>query len=165
MKYVKIVEYLRQCPQIAKLLPIAGEQKAYNDIVLPAGGSATANVSGKIDTLGAYEGDVTPISSIYKDYQINSYRPYDVKDNNPPYANGNALTIEEIDEIFDWVAEQDNKQNFPDVDEKVISVECTSVQPYIRGVDEGDNIVCYAITFRVWYVNNVRKRRSVYYEY
>lgn len=164
MEYVKIVDYLRQCPQIAKLLPVAGEQKAYNDIVLPAGGSSTANISGSIDTVGGYEGNVVPIATIYKDYQINSYRPYDVKDNNPPYANENALTLEEIDEIFKWVAEQDNNENFPNVSEKIVSVECTSVQPYIRGTDESENIVCYVINFRIWYVNEIRKRRSVYYE-
>lgn len=164
MNYIKIVEYLRECPQIAKLLPIAGEQKVYNDIVLPAGGSSTASISGGFDSLGDYNGKVVPVPSIYKDYQINSYRPYDVKDTNPPNYNDNALTLEEIDEIFSWVAEQDNKGNFPDVAEKVISVECTSVQPYIRGVDEDENIVCYAITFRVWFVNEVRKPRQVYYE-
>lgn len=164
MEYVKIVDYLRQCPQIAKLLPIAGEQKAYNDIVLPAGGSPTANISGNIDTIGGYDGRVVPIPSIYKDYQINCYRPYDVKDNNPPYANGNALTLEEVDEVFSWVAEQDNSENFPDVSEKIIAVECTSVQPYIRGVDDSENIVCYVITFRVWFVNEIRKPRCVYYE-
>lgn len=164
MDYVKIVEYLRQCPQINKLLPVAGEQTAYSDIVMPVGGSSTANIQGRFDNLGGYEGDIIPIPTIYKDYQINSYRPYDVKDNNPPQYNGNALTLEEVDEIFKWVSEQDNAENFPDVSEKVVSVECTAVQPYIRGVDEDLNIVCYAITFRVWYVNQFRKQRSVYYE-
>lgn len=164
MNYIKIVEFLRQCPQINKLLPIAGEQQAYNDIVMPIGGSSTASIQGKIDSLGCYEGEISPIPTIYKDYQINSYRPYDVKENNPPKFNENALTLEEIDEIFKWVAEQDNNEIFPDVEEKIVSIECTSVQPYIRGVDETENLICYAITFRVWYVNELRKKRSVYYE-
>lgn len=164
MEYIKVVEYLRQCPLIKSLLPVAGEQMAYNDVILPIGGSATASVSGKFDALGGYEGEIVPLPTVYKDYQINCYRPYDTNDNNPPKYNLNALTTEEIDEIYNWVAEQDNKQNFPDVTEKVVSVECTSVQPYIRGVDDSDNVVCYAITFRIWYVNQIRKRRSMYYE-
>lgn len=164
MEYTKIVEYLRQCPQIAKLLPIAGEQEAYNNIILPIGGSSTANITSKFDMLGGYEYQLIPIPTIYKDYQINCYRPYDINDNNPPEYNGNALTLEEIDEIFKWVAEQDNNLTFPDVSEKVVSVECTSVQPYIRGTDETDNVVCYVITFRVWYVNQIRQMRSDYYE-
>lgn len=164
MEYTKIVEYLRQCPEIAQLLPIAGEQEAYTDIILPVGGSSTANITGKFDMLGGYEYQLTPIPTIYKDYQINCYRPYNVNDNNPPQYNSNALTLKAVDKIFKWVAEQDNKLNFPDVSEKIVSIECTSVQPYIRGTDETDNIVCYVITFRVWYVNQIRQRRSNYYE-
>lgn len=164
MEYIKVVEYLRKCPLIKSLLPVAGEQTAYNDIVLPIGGSATASISGKFDSLGGYEGEIVPFPTVYKDYQINCYRPYDTNDNNPPKYNLNALTTEEIDEIYNWVAEQDNNQNFPDVTENVVSVECTSVQPYIRGVDDSENVVCYAITFRIWYVNQIRKRRSMYYE-
>lgn len=164
MEYTKIVEYLRQCPQLNKIFPVASGQEWYTDVVNPIGGSATASISGKFDVLGCYEGSVVPIPSIYKDYQIYCYRPYDTKDNNPPQYNENALTLEEVEEVFSWVAEQDNNCNFPDVSEKVISVECTSVQPYIRTVDEEENTVCYAITFRVWYVNEVRKRRNVYYD-
>lgn len=164
MNYIKIVEYLRECPQIQKVLPVAGEQKWYNDVVLPVGGSSTANISGRFDTLGGYEAKITPISSIYNDYQINCYRPYDVKDTSQPSLNENALTYEEVQEIFTWVAEQDNNQHFPDVSEKVISVECTAVQPYIRTVDEEENIMCYAVTFRVWFVNEIRKPRMMYYE-
>lgn len=164
MNYTKIVEYLRKCPQISEILPVAGEQTAYTDVVVPVGGSATANISAKIDTLGGYMGEVVPIPTIYKDFQINCYRPYDINNNNPPKFNGNALTLENVDEIFDWVAKQDNDTNFPDVEEKVVSVECTAVQPYIRGTDESDNVLCYVITFRVWYVNEVRQRRVVYYE-
>lgn len=164
LNYVKIVEYLRKCPEIEKLLPIAGTEEAYTEVVLPAGGSSTANVVGGFDALGGYEGSVNPIPSIYEDYQINCYRYYDVKDNNPPQYNSNALTEEEVNEIFKWVANQDEKNNFPDVTEKIITVECTSLQPYIRGVDESKNIVCYVVNFRVWYVNEVRKRKQVYYE-
>lgn len=164
MDYIKVVEYLRQCPQISRLLPVAGEQSAYNDIVLPLGGSSTATIAGNIDALGSYEGEVKPSPTVYKDYQINCYRPYDAKDGNPPKFNENALTVQEIGEVFAWVAEQDNSENFPDVPEKVVSVECTSVQPYIRAVDKTENLICYAITFRIWYVNTVRKARQVYYQ-
>lgn len=164
MEYAKVVEYLRGCPQIAKLLPVAGEQEVYNSVILPAGGSATASVSGKIDVMGDYEGTVTPVTTIYKDYQINCYRPYDVKDTNPPKYNGNALTFEEIDEIYAWVVEQDNNMHFPDVKEKIVAIECTAIQPYIRSVDVSENVVCYVVNVRIWFVNEIRKARTVFYE-
>lgn len=164
MNYIKIVEYLRQCPQIRELLPIAGEEEAYSSVILCAGGSSTGNVSGKFDNLGGYEGQISPIPTVYRDYQINCYRPYDVGDNSPPGENINALTAQEVDEIYNWIAKMDNEENFPDVEEKIVSVECTDAQSYIRGVDADSNIVCYAVTLRIWYVNETRKRRSIYYE-
>lgn len=145
-------------------MPVAGKEETYTEVILPAGGSATGTVGGNFDTLGGYEGYVNPIPSIYEDYQINCYRYYDVKDNNPPKYNSNALTADEVNKIYEWVAEQDGKNNFPDVSEKIITVECTSLQPYIRYVDESKNIVCYVVPFRVWYVNEVRKQKQVYYE-
>lgn len=145
-------------------MPIAGRQSFYTDIILPVGGSSTASIKGSIDSVGCYEGEIVPIPTIYKDYQINCYRPYDINDTSPPVYNENALTMEEIDGIFSWVASKDNNMDFPDVSEKVVSVECTSVQPYIRAVDEREKIMCFAVTFRVWYVNEVRKRREVYHE-
>lgn len=164
MEYVKIVDYLRQCPQLAKILPVGGKQDDYVEIVMPNGGSDTAQTSGKIDSLGNFDGGVYPKVVVYNDYQINCYRYYDVNDNNPPQYNENALTLDEIGEIYKWVAEQDEKENFPDVDEKVVSVECSATQTRIQGVNSSENLVCYPINFRVWYVNNIRKLRNVYYE-
>lgn len=158
------MEYLRQCPQIRELLPIAGEEEAYSSVILYAGGSSTGVVSGKFDSLGGYEANIIPSPTIYRDYQINCYRPYDAGDDSPPQDNINALTAQEVDEIYRWVTEMDNEGKFPDVEEKIVSVECTDTQPYIRGVDSDTNIVCYAVTLRIWYVNEARKRRSVYYE-
>lgn len=164
MEYTKIVEYLRQCPQIAKLLPVGGNQDDYVDIIMPLGGSSTASIGGKIDTLGNFDGGVYPNPVVYNDYQINCYRYYDVNDNNPPEYNSNALTLEEIDEIFSWIEKQDNNENFPDVSEKIVSVECTTTQSRIQGVNASENLICYPVVIRIWYVNNRRVKRMVYYE-
>lgn len=157
-----IVEYMRTCPYLKNLLSIAGTQKRGNTIILPKGASETRQYQESRDINGNYFCDIIPNPSIYEDYQINCYELYDVKDSNPPRINGNIMKYEEVAEVCRWVKEQDQKKNFPDIGEKVVSVECTPFVPQIRYVDEANNVVCYFITFRIRYVNTEEPRAIEY---
>lgn len=162
-KYGILFEYFRKCPYLTNLMSIAGESEKGNTIILPQGASPVVQYRENFDNLGFYQCDIVPYPSVYEDFQINCYEFYDVKDNNPPQYNENVLTYEEVCGICDWVKEQNNKRNFPDIGEKIVSIECNPFVPQIRYVDEANNIVGYFITVRLRYVNRA-ERKSVEYE-
>ena len=161
-KYASLVEYFRQCPQLADLIGIAGTEEADNTIILPQGASPAVQYQEKVDQYGNYECDIEPYPSVYEDFQINCYRFYNPRDPKPPALNGNILTYEEVTQICGWVREQDESQSFPMIGENIVAIECNPFVPQIRFADEKNGIVCYYITVRIRYVNR-RERRSVFY--
>ena len=144
-------------------MSIASDTNRGNTVILPQGASAVVQYQEKFDTLGFYECVIEPYPSVYEDFQINCYEFYDVKDTNPPKINENVLTYEEVCAVCDWVKEQNEKNNFPEIDEKIISIECNPFVPQIRYVDPDTNTVGYFITVRIRYVNRAQ-RKSVEYE-
>lgn len=162
-KYGILFEYFRKCPYLTNLMSIAGESESGSTIILPQGASPVVQYRESFDDLGFYQCDIVPYPSVYEDFQINCYEFYDVNDNNPPQYNENVLTYEEVCGICDWVKEQNDKRNFPDIGEKIVSIECNPFVPQIRYVDESKNIVGYFITVRLRYVNRA-ERKSVEYE-
>ena len=115
------------------------------------------------DTLGNYNCEIVPYPSVYEDFQINCYEWYDVKDGSAPIRNENVLSLEAVQSICDWVKEQNDNNNFPNINEKIVSIECNPFVPQIRYVNPEENTVGYFITVRLRYVNKAQ-RKTVEYE-
>lgn len=152
-KYASLFNYFRQCPYLKNLMSIAAEHKMGQTVILPQGASPAVQYQEEIDVNGNYECYIVPYPSVYEDFQINCYVWYDVNDTNPPQYNENLLTYEEVCGVCDWVREQNDARNFPDIGERVISIECEPFVPQWQFADPDTNLVGYFITVRVRYVN------------
>lgn len=158
-KQTNITEWLMDCPQLASLYNITAEEQDGANIIFPIGSSIRRSISDTVDVTGGYEADILPAASVYEEYQINCYKMLVNSDN-----GYNVMRVEEVEDVIDWINEQDEKQNFPDMNgKKVVAVETFPFVPQIRFVDPETGIVCYYITLRITYVNTA-KGRSVYYE-
>jgi hypothetical protein len=162
-KYAKIFEYFRQCPELADLWSIAATEEIGKRVILPQGASPAVQYQEFFDSVGNYNCEIVPYPSVYEDFQINCYEWYDVKDGSAPEHNENVLSLEAVQSICDWVAEQNSKNNFPNIEEKIISIECNPFVPQIRYVNAEENTVGYFITIRLRYVNR-SPRKTVEYE-
>ena len=161
-KYQVLFEYFRQCPYLKNLMSIASDSKRGNTVILPQGASPAVQYQENVDVYGNYECVIEPYPSIYEDFQINCFEWYDVKDNNPPKFNENVLTYEDVCAVCDWVAEQNETNNFPNIGEKIVSIECNPFVPQIRYVDPDTNTVGYFITIRLRYVNRMKRKMVEY---
>ena len=127
-------------------------------VILPQGASPTHQYQESIDTLGDYHCEIVPYPSVYEDFQINCYEWYDVNDDSAPIRNENVLTLEQVTSICDWVKEQNDIDNFPDIGERIVSIECNPFVPQIRYVNPEENTVGYFITVRLRYVNRAQRK-------
>lgn len=162
-KYVRLFEYFRQCPELSDLWSIAATEDRGVRVILPQGASPTHQYQESIDTLGNYSCVIEPYPSVYEDFQINCYEWYDVNDDSAPMRNENVLTLEQVTSICDWIKEQNDIGNFPEIGERIISIECNPFVPQIRYVNPEENTVGYFITIRLRYVNT-EPRKTVEYE-
>ena len=163
-KYAKLFEYFRQCPEFADLWSIAATEDRGVRVILPQGASPTHQYQESVDALGDYHCEIVPYPSVYEDFQINCYEWYDVNDTNPPKSNSNVLTYQEVVGVCDWVKTQNEANNFPNIGEMIVSIECNPFVPQIRYVDPDTNTVGYFITVRLRYVNRT-PRKTVEYEF
>ena len=163
-KYAVLFDYFRQCPYLERLMSIAGESERGNTVILPQGASPAVQYQEQFDVNGYYNCTIEPYPSVYEDFQINCYEWYDTKDNNPPYANENLLTYQDVCGVCDWIKAQNEVRNFPDIGEMIVSIECNPFVPQIRYVDPDTNTVGYFITVRLRYVNRT-PRKTVEYEF
>ena len=161
-KYANLFNYFRQCPYLKNLMSIASESNKGQTVILPQGASPVVQSQERFDTLGGYECTIEPYPSIYEDFQINCYEWYDVNDTNPPQFNENVLTYQEVVGVCDWVKTQNEENNFPDIGEMIISIECNPFVPQIRYVDPVTNTVGYFITVRLRYVNRTQRKTVEY---
>ena len=143
-------------------MSIASESNKGQTVILPQGASPVVQYQERFDTLGGYECTIEPYPSIYEDFQINCYEWYDVNDTNPPQFNENVLTYQEVVGVCDWVKAQNEANNFPDIGEMIISIECNPFVPQIRYVDPVTNTVGYFITVRLRYVNRTQRKTVEY---
>ena len=163
-RLAEVFSWLRQCPQLGSLYPIAGTEEAGVSVIYPQGASARVRYDESLDVLDGYECNIVPFPSVYEDFQVNCFAAYDVRDGSEPEVNVNVLSYDEVQAVCDWIAEQDESGNLPEITGKdVVSVECNPMVPQVRYVTEQANVVAYFITVRVRYVNTARGR-SVYYE-
>ena len=162
-KYAKVFEYFRQCPELADLWSIAATEDIGKRVILPQGASPAVQYQEFIDNAGGYNCEIVPYPSVYEDFQINCYEWYDVKDGSAPEHNENVLSLESVQSICDWVKEQNDTKNFPDIGERIVSIECNPFVPQIRYINTEENTVGYFITVRLRYVNRTQ-RKTVEYE-
>ena len=162
-KYAKIFEYFRQCPELADLWSIAATEDIGKRVILPQGASPAVQYQEFFDNTGGYNCEIVPYPSVYEDFQINCYEWYDVKDGSSPAKNENVLSLEAVQSICDWVKAQNDAKNFPNINEKIVSIECNPFVPQIRYVNPEENTVGYFITVRLRYVNRAQ-RKTVEYE-
>lgn len=157
-KYDDIFNYLSGCPQLSHLWNIQAEEVNGANVILPLGTSQRRTISEFIDNIGAYNADIKPTPSVYEEYQINCYR--DVASNDNTF---NALTLDDVQAICDWIVEQDENGNLPRISGKqVVGIEPYPFNPQIRGIDPESRLICYFITVRITYVNTARARLVEY---
>lgn len=152
-KYANLFNYFRQCPMLSKLWSVAAVEEHGVRVILPQGASPAWQYRERKDVYGNYYCDKIPNVSLFEDFQINCYEWYDTKDNSNPESNLNVLTLEEVESICEWIKEQDNARNYPDIGEDIVSIECEPFVPQIRDVIPEEDTICYFITVRIRYVN------------
>lgn len=163
-KYAKLFEYFRECPELSDLWSIAATEERGVRVILPQGASPAVQYQDAIDVYGGYKCEIVPYPSIYEDFQINCYEWYDAGDDSAPIKNENVLTLEQVIRICEWVKAQNDIGNFPEIGEKIVSIECNPFVPQIRYVNPEENTVGYFITVRLRYVNKLAQRKSLCYE-
>lgn len=162
-RFTELFEYLRTCPKLAALWGVGATEENGVTVIFPQGTSPVYMYEESIDTTGGYNCDIIPHLSVYEDYQVNCYKAYDASDDNAPSDNLNILSYDEVLEVCEWIAEQNENGKLPAITgRKVVSIECNPFIPQIRGVNQQRNLICYFITVRVRYVNPAQRR---YVEY
>lgn len=163
-KYSEIFDFMKQCPKLADLWSIAATENIGVNVILPQGASPAVQYQEKTDALGNYCCDIVPYPSVYEDYQINCYKVFDPLDSSEPSQNINVLSIDDVQSVCDWVADQNNIGNLPNITgKKIISIECNPAVPQIRAINREENIIAYFVTVRIRYVNTA-KGRCIEYE-
>lgn len=152
-KQTAITEWLKQCPILDSLWNISAYEQDGANVIIPTSTSYIRNLTDKICVDGSYEAEITPIPSVYEEYQINCYRTIVENDN-----TFNALKFEEVEKVVEWITEQDEIGNFPNINKTIIAVESFPFIPQIRGVDPDTGLICYYITLRITYVNTAKGR-------
>lgn len=152
-KQTAITEWLKQCPILESLWNISAYEQDGANVIIPTSTSYTRNINESLGTDGSYEADIIPLPSVYEEYQINCYKTIVENDN-----SFNALKFEEVESVVEWITEQDEIGNFPNINRTVIAVESFPFIPQIRGVDPDTGLICYYITLRITYVNTLRGR-------
>lgn len=162
-KYQELFEYLRQCPNLKGLWSIAATEEMGTNVIIPVGASEAYQYAESLDVNGDYECDIVPYPSIFEDYQINCYKTYDPRDNSAPSDNINVLSLDEVQAVCDWIMEQNESGNLPNISgKKVVAIECVPFSPQVRGVDIQQSFICYFITLRIRYVNPLKGRSAEY---
>lgn len=152
-KQKAITEWLMQCPSLQSVWNISAEEQDGANVIVPASTSYRRELNDRMNVDGSYEADIIPSASVYEEYQINCYRTVIGNDN-----EFNALKFDEVEAVIEWITEQDETGNFPDINKTMVAVECFPFIPQIRGVDPDTGLICYYITLRLTYVNNIKGR-------
>ena len=157
-KIVEIFDYMRECPQLSDLWSIAGVEDVDVNVILPQGASAKRQYIDSVDVIDEYKCEIVPYDRYYEDYQINCYKAYDSRDSSSPEDNVNVMNFEDVQKICDWVAEQDEALNIPQITgESVVAIECNPHIPQIRFVNTDENIIGYFVTVRIHFKNKAKR--------
>lgn len=148
-----LTKWLMECPQLAQLYNITAEERDGANIIFPVGSSTRRTLTDDVDITGCYCADIQPNASVYEEYQINCYKSVVNSEN-----DWNILKFGEVEKIIEWIGEQDEKQNFPDIGEKIVMIDTYPFVPQTRFIDPESGIACYYITLRITYVNKAKGR-------
>lgn len=154
-KYQEILDWLKTCPVFAERLYFASaEENDGDNVVIPFGTSARVALNDYWDTNGYYCGSITPLPSVYEEYQVQCFRYIGAEENQL-----NILTLDEVQYVCDWIIEQDEKRNFPRITGKrIISVEPFPFNPQAAGRDVETGLWKYIFTLRITYQNTAKGR-------
>ena len=154
-KITDLYDYFLTFPRLKKLLPITSDAERGKDIFFPRGSSPIYAVTDEnIDVLGNYNSNMRPYPSMYDDWQINLYRGIDINDETQDETNINIYHYEDVESICNELFARNSKKHFPRYSgEKVFSIFPTGSMPIIWGSDMSKEMITYAITIRVYYVN------------
>ena len=165
-KISSLFDFMRLCPNLTNLWSIVGESERGTQVIFPRGSSPIYGMENEItDIIGNYEGTMVPYPSIYEDFQINMYQYADPSDDSTDSNNVNVLSYQEVEDVCTWILEQNKNRILPRIDGvQVISIEPTGTMTTIWGTDEDQQMIAYAITVRLRYVNP-NPQIEVEYEY
>lgn len=154
-KITTLFNYMRQCPQLNNLWSIVGEAEEGSQIIFPRGSSPIyAPQNERWDIYENYLCTLEPYPSIFEDFQIDMVQRADPNDDTQDENNVNALSYQEVEDVCSWILEQNAARNLPQIDGlKIISIEPTGTAPVVWSVDESNQVIVYAITVRLRYVN------------
>ena len=154
-KISTLFEYMRQCPQLNNLWSIFGEIEKGSQIIFPRGSSPIYAAENEgWDVTGEYVGTLAPYPSIFEDFQIDMIQRVDPNDDRNTADNINIVSYDEVERVCNWLLEQNAKRNLPKIEGlKVLSIEPTGTAPIVWSVDDGQQLIIYAITVRLRYVN------------
>ena len=154
-KISDLFNYMRQCPQLNNLWSIVGDMEEGSQIIFPRGSSpAYAMANEGFDVAGGYNGIMEPYPSIFEDFQINMVQHADPNDGSYDINNVNIMSYQDVEDVCSWVFKQNSNRNLPKFGQlNVISIETTGTAPVVWGSDKSEQIIVYAITVRVRYVN------------
>lgn len=154
-KISSLFDYMRQCPQLTNLWPIVGEAEEGAQIIFPRGSSSIyAPQNEMLNVYDGYSCTLQPYPSIFEDFQIDMVQRIDPNDDTEDENNINVLSYQEVEDVCSWLLAQNAIRNLPQIEGmRVISIEPTGTAPVAWSVDEGEQIIVYAITVRLRYVN------------
>lgn len=154
-KISTLFEYMRQCPQLNNLWSIFGEIEKGSQIIFPRGSSPIYAVEDEgFDVADEYNGTLAPYPSIFEDFQVDMIQRIDPNDDRNTADNINIVSYDEVEQVCTWLLEQNAKRNLPKIEGlKVLSIEPTGTAPIVWSVDDGQQLIVYAITVRLRYVN------------
>lgn len=159
----EVFEYMRQCPVLNDLWSIGTTENVETAVILPQGASESVQYNEQINVCGDYQCEIIPYPSVYEDYQINCFKFYDANDSSAPTGNINVISYEEVQKVCDWILEQEENNNLPDITgEKVVSIEVNPFVPQLQYVDVEKNVIAYFITLRIRYVNKRKRKTKTY---
>lgn len=154
-KITTLFNYMRQCPQLNNLWSIIGDADEGAQIIFPRGSSPiyAAQKEG-FDVYDNYNCILQPYPSIFEDFQINMVQRADPNDDTYGADNVNVLSYQDVEDVCSWVLAQNANRNLPKINGlRVVSIEPTGTAPVVWSVDEGEQLIVYAITVRLRYVN------------
>lgn len=162
LNYAKLFEWFRGCPELSELLTVAATENEGVNVIFPLGASEVRRINEYTNVNNEYVCEIIPYESVYEEFQINCYRAYDVRDETAPAQNVNVLTLSEVSRVCEWIKNKDEREEFPDADEQIVSMECVPFVPQIQYINPEEGTVGYFVTVRVRYVNRAKKREMTY---
>lgn len=75
------------------------------------------------------------------------------------YANENIEEMSEVQDVIDWIHEQNELQNYPNFGTDCVIQEMTTTadNPTLEAINEEEHLAMYSVTIQVDYIDNSKK--------